>query len=139
MITPLIASNYVISYVSLADNESDKIFNISTISTGMLCADGMLIFVCPCMLLANCSMLPYWQITCAHVLCILYVHTDSHCVWMYALLYRMSVSLHFSFQNDTIPKKPPLGDSQNCHLQQNKLPPKWNPLGIMTGLSFSIL
>ena len=48
--------------------------------------DGITVFMCPYMLLANLRILSYWMTVCA-CRCV-------HCVWIYTSMYRMSVSPH---------------------------------------------
>ena len=63
-----------------------------------LCTDGVIISMCPYILLATYSKLPYCLIVCVYLF-ILHVHVDIHYVWVHALMYGMSVSLHLSSYN----------------------------------------
>ena len=45
------------------------------------CTDGVIVVICPCMLLANPVMLPYWIIVYVYVLCVYYMYMQilAHC------------------------------------------------------------
>ena len=67
---PLLALTMIFIIFIQHDNESDNICTIWATYTCMLCTDGMVIFMQPCKLLSGYSILSYWLIVCAYMLCI---------------------------------------------------------------------
>ena len=57
----------------------------------LVCQGGMIKFMCPYILLASYSILPFQLIVLVYEMSSLHVHIDIHCVWMYALLHGMSL------------------------------------------------
>ena len=73
------------------DNESKKfIFNLGYIHVN-LSTDGMILFMCPCILFASYSMLPHWLVVCAYILCI-----SCKCIWIFMSAFIKQMCLYTS-------------------------------------------
>ena len=73
----LVASNYVIYYMSLCNNDSGQICTNMIMYTSRLCTDSIIVSMCLCILLANPGTMSCWMNACVVDYVFLHVHADT--------------------------------------------------------------